>query len=170
MDNWIMQLTQADAAYIRVFQEILRYGVPALTALLLFLCIRPLLTFHREPEIWAWLILKDERRLPITHWESVIGRNKRSDVVMNVPTISRNHAVLTRYDDGSWTIADAGSKAGVYVNGKRIRIAALELDDVISICGIEMKLLPISRRQEINWQSCAPKHRTPSAALSAFCF
>ena len=117
-----MQLTQADAAYVRVFQEVLRYGVPALAAVLLILCIRPLLTFHREPEIWAWLVLKDERRLPITHWESVIGRNKRSDVVINIPTMSRNHAVLTRYDDGSWTIADTGSKAGVYVNGKRVRI------------------------------------------------
>ena len=165
MGNWITQFTQADAAYVRVFQEILRYGAPALTALLLFLCIRPLLTFHREPEIWAWLILKDERRLPITHWESVIGRSKRSDVVMNLPVISRNHAVLTRYDDGSWTIADAGSKTGVFVNGKRIHIAALDLEDVISIGGVEMKLLPISRRQEIKLAELRTKAAHPISSI-----
>ena len=161
-----MQLTQADAAYIRVFQEVLRYGIPALAAVLLFFCIRPLLTFHREAEIWAWLVLKDGRRLPITHWESVIGRNKRSDVVINIPTMSRNHAVLTRYDDGSWTIADAGSKAGVYVNGEKVSIAALELDDVISICGIEMKLLPISRRQEIKLAELRTKATHPISSIA----
>ena len=67
MENWIQMFTQADAAYVNVFQQILRYCGPLLVGLLLFLCIKPLLTFRREPEIWAWLVLSDERRLPITH-------------------------------------------------------------------------------------------------------
>ena len=166
MDNWIGALTKVDAAYVNVFQEILRYGAPALAALLLLRCIKPLLTFRREPEIWAWLILRDERRLPITHWESVIGRNKRSDVVIDIPTISRNHAVLTRYDDGSWTIADTDSKAGVYVNGEKVRIAALEPEDVISIAGVEMKLLPISRRQEIKLAQLRTKAAHPLNSIA----
>ena len=91
--------------------------------------------------------MADGKKIPITHWENIIGRHKRSDVVIDFPTVSRHHGVLTRYDDGSWTIADTGSKAGVYVNGKRVRIAALDLDDVISLCGIEMKLLPAFGRE-----------------------
>ena len=138
----------ADETYVLVFQAILRYLAPALIALLLFRCIRPLLTFRREPEIWAWLCLEDERKLPITHWENVIGRHRRSDVVVDVPTISRNHAVLTRYDDGSWTIADAGSKSGVFVNGRRVDIAPLDETDVITIGGVHMKILPMNKRQE----------------------
>lgn len=63
--------------------------------------------------------------------------------------MSRNHAVLTRYDDGSWTITDTDSKSGVQVNGRRIKISALEPEtDVISIGGVEMTLQPISHRQE----------------------
>ena len=166
MENWIQVFTQADAAYVNVFQQILRYCCPLLVGVLLFLCIKPLLTFRREPEIWAWLVLSDERRLPITHWESVIGRNKRSDVVIDVPAISRNHAVLTRYDDGSWTIADANSKGGIYVNGERVDIAALDPEDIIDIGGVKMKLLPISRRQEIKLAQLRTKGAHPLSSLA----
>ncbi len=149
MEQLLSVFSFADPTYMQVYQAILRYLAPLLAGLLLYRCIKPMVTFRREPEIWAWLVLKNGRRLPITHWESVIGRSKRSDVVMNIPTISRNHAVLTRYDDGSWTIRDIGSKAGVFVNGEKVSICPLELDDVINIGGVEMTLLPISRRQEI---------------------
>ena len=165
MADWLAAFSQADPTYMQVYQAILRYLAPLLAGLLLYRCIKPLLTFRREPEIWAWLMLKDERRLPITHWESVIGRSKRSDVVMNLPTISRSHAVLTRYDDGSWTISDAGSKGGVFVNGKKIDICPLDLDDVIKIGGVEMTLLPISRRQEIKLAELRTKAASPFTSL-----
>lgn len=165
MEELLSAFSQADPTYMQVFQAILRYLAPLLALLLLYRCIKPLLTFRREPEIWAWLMLKDERRLPITHWESVIGRSKRSDVVINVPSVSRNHAVLTRYDDGSWTIADAGSKAGVLVNGEKINICPLDVDDVINIGGVEMTLLPISRRQEIKLAELRTKAGSPVSSL-----
>ena len=166
MEDFLNVFTQADAIYYNVFTQILRYLAPILAALLLCRCIIPLLTFRREPEIWAWLMLPDGRRLPITHWESVIGRSKRSDVVVDVPTVSRNHAVLTRYDDGSWTIADAGSKSGVRVNGKKITITDVEPDDVINIGGVEMTLLPISRRQEIKLAELRTKAARPIGSIA----
>ena len=126
----------------------LRYCVPVLTALLLLRCALPLLTFRREPEIWAWLNMPDGNQIPITHWETVIGRSKGSDVTIELSTVSRNHAVLTRYDDGSWTITDAGSKGGTFVNGKNVQMCALEPGDRISIGGVEMRLQPITERQE----------------------
>lgn len=126
----------------------LRYAAPVLTVLLLLRCLLPLLTFRREPEIWAWLNMADGSQIPITHWETVIGRSKSADVVINFPTVSRNHSVLTRYDDGSWTISDAGSKSGTLVNGRRIEICALKNRDRISIGGVEMYLQPITEKQE----------------------
>jgi len=165
VEGLLSAFSQADPTLVQVYQAILRYFMPLLAALLLFLCIKPLLTFRREPEIWAWLILKDQRRLPITHWESVIGRSKRSDVVIDIPTVSRNHAVLTRYDDGSWTISDAGSKAGVRVNGKKVDIYPLDVEDVINIGGVEMTLLPISRRQEIKLAELRTKASNPVSSL-----
>ena len=134
--------------YAAFFIGMLRYVMPILGALILLRCAKPLMTFRREPEIWAWLNMKDGTQYPITHWESVIGRSKSSDVRIQVSTVSRNHAVLTRYDDGSWTIRDIGSKDGVYVNGKPVEICALGEQDKISIGGVEMRLQTITKRQE----------------------
>ena len=50
MENWILAFTQTEAAYVNVYQQILRYCLPVLVGFLLFLCIKPLLTFRREPE------------------------------------------------------------------------------------------------------------------------
>ena len=134
--------------YMHVYIGFLRYAAPILVVLLLFRCFRPLLTFRKEPEIWAWLMLSDGKKIPITHWENIIGRHKRCDVVIDFPTVSRNHGVLTRYDDGSWTITDTNSHGGIKVNGEPISIYALQPEDVIDIGGVEMMLVPISRKQE----------------------
>lgn len=165
MDVFFSTLQQVDITYFFVLQSIIRYVMPLLAGFLLYRCIRPLISFRREPEIWAWLCLEDDRKLPITHWESVIGRSKRSDIVIDIPTISRNHAVLTRYDDGSWTIADAGSKSGTLVNGENVEICPLEPEDVISIGGIEMTLQPISRRQEIRLSQLRTKAAHPISSV-----
>ena len=138
----------ADSTYVNVYIAIFRWAAPILAVLLLFRCLKPLMTFRREPEIWAWLCLEGDRKLPVTHWENVIGRHKRSDIVIDFPTVSRNHAVLTRYDDGSWSIQDTESKDGVLVNGTKVQFSALTSEDVITIGGVSMKLQPISAKQE----------------------
>ncbi len=133
--------------YYYVYTGALRYLMPILMFLLLLRCGKPLLSFRREPEIWGWLCLEGGKRLPVTHWETVIGRSKRSDITIDFPTVSRSHAVLTRYDDGSWTVTDADSKGGVLVNGKKVHIKALQEGDVINIGGVDMALEPISAKQ-----------------------
>ncbi len=148
MEQFLNSLQTAQDTYSNVLVGILRYGAPLLALFLLFRCLKPLLTFRREPEIWAWLCLSDGTKLPITHWESVIGRSKRSDIVIDEPTVSRSHGVLTRYDDGSWTVTDSDSSNGILVNGKKVKIRALTPKDIITIGGVEMRLEPISAKQE----------------------
>ena len=143
--NNLFSALPVDFAHVYIW--LLRLAAPVLAAIILIRCIKPLLTFRREPEIWAMLRMPDGNALPVTLWENVIGRSRWSDLVIDLPTISRNHAVLTRYDDGSWTITDAGSKGGVEVNGQKVRIAALEPQDTITIGGLDLYLEPITERQ-----------------------
>ena len=149
MEETLIALFADRAAIAGEYVDFLRLALPALTLLLLLRCCLPLLTFKREPEIWAWLNMSDGAQIPITHWENVLGRSKNCDVTINFPSVSRNHAVLTRYDDGSWTISDVGSKSGTFVNDRPVQICALKNTDRINIGGVEMQLQPITLRQEV---------------------
>ena len=133
---------------IAVFEQILRYLLPVLALLILGRCARSLLLFHKEPEVWAWLAAPNGERLPVTHWETLLGRAKSCDVVLDYPTISRSHAVLTRYDDGSWSVSDIGSKGGIEVNGVQTSMEVVGAEDTITLGGVPFQLIPITKKQE----------------------
>ncbi len=135
--------------YSDVLNAVLRWAAPAIVLILMLRCLLPLLTFPREPEIWGWLCMKNGEKHPITHWETIIGSGKNCDIVIDNAKVSKTHCVLTRYDDGSWTITDTDSSTGVKVNQKKRSIWALRPQDVICIGGVEMTLQPMTKKQEL---------------------
>lgn len=143
---WLAALAQQPFA--QQLSGALRYVFPVLAVWVLLRCGRSLLQFKKEPEIWAWLATPAGDRLPVTHWENLLGRGRGCDVQLEYPTISRQHAVLTRYDDGSWSVSDIGSKGGVEVNGEPVSFCALEFGDIISLGGVTFTLVPITKEQE----------------------
>ena len=157
MENLFQSIAGLPPDFAGVYVGILRFLAPALMILILIRSAKPLMSFRREPEIWGLVRLPDGSARPVTHWENVIGRDKNSDIIIELPTVSRNHAVLTRYDDGSWTISDAGSKGGVTVNGAKIDIWALEPGDVIGIGGLDVTLEPVSDRQAAKLEAMRTK-------------
>ena len=88
MDEIFQFLMEAKDAYVDVYFSFLRYAAPGLAFVLLWRCLKPLLSFKREPEIWAWLHMADGTQQPLTHWENVIGRSKSSDVRIDFSTVS----------------------------------------------------------------------------------
>ena len=69
-------------------------------------------------------------------------------MLLEYPTISRTHAVLTRYDDGSWSIFDCRSKSGTELNGEPVEFAEVKFGDVLSLGGVQFTLVPITAEQE----------------------
>lgn len=149
--------------FAQVFCTVWSFAAPALGLLILWRCVKPLLRFHREPETWAWLVMPDGQQLPVTHWENIIGRSKGCDIIVNISTISRNHAVLTRYDDGSWSLTDIGARGAVWVNGEQVDVCPINYGDVISLGGVEMVLAPTTA-EEIEEQKF---YRTKPAAIAS---
>ena len=164
MDSVLELLRGLPIDFANVYIALLRIIAPVLMGVILWRAGKPLLSFRKEPEIWAILRLEDGTTLPVTHWENIIGRHHKSDLVIDLPTISKNHAVLTRYDDGSWTITDTESTSGIRINGEQMDICALEPDDEIELGGLKMYLEPITAQQEERLAQL--RTRASSAAVS----
>ena len=131
------------------FTSIVRFVFPILALLILIRTIRSLLTVPCLPEVWAYLTLPNGAQEPLTHWENILGRGGNSDVILNYPVVSRQHAALIRSEDDTWTAYDLGSKGGVSVNGKEIDGAEqVRYGDVIALGGVETVLLPLSPEEK----------------------
>jgi len=76
----------------------------------------------------------DEERFSLNNGEYVLGRvssNVRDRVILgwitiNDPTVSRRHCIIN-VNDNDVIIADASSRNGTFVNGKRITGSAIPL-------------------------------------------
>jgi hypothetical protein len=64
------------------------------------------------------LLLLEGRRLVVGPAGVTLGRSRQSDVVLNDPNVSRNHAEI-RPRGGSWVLTDLGSTNGSRINGHR---------------------------------------------------
>ena len=128
--------------YRNVFLAVMRYAAPGMAVLLLLRCGGSLLFFRKQEIIWGYLSTKAGQQFPVCHWENLIGRSKRCDIRLELPTVSRNHAVLTRYDDGSWTVSNAHSCYGITVNGQMGDLFVLTDGDSLDIGGVEMTFTP----------------------------
>jgi GAF domain-containing protein len=61
----------------------------------------------------------------------VVGRAKSNNLVLDNPSISRQHAVVRATEDGRWQIIDRGAANGVKVNGEPVKEAYLQANDEI---------------------------------------
>lgn len=138
---------QGNARFSAALLDFLRFFLPFLAFWILFRCARSMLAFKRQPELWAWLDVNGEVSVPVTHWENMIGRSRRSDIVLNDPTVSRSHAVLIHHDDGSWSIHDVGSRGGLRINGQKADSSPLSYGDVVSLGTVECRLESLSNEE-----------------------
>src|SRR6266446_2842266 len=64
----------------------------------------------------------------------ILGRNQDCTIVLNVPAVSREHAVIRRIQ-GKFYIEDMKSRNGTFVNNKEVTTRSLLKDsDKIKIC------------------------------------
>jgi cell division protein FtsW (lipid II flippase) len=143
--NAIMHINEATAGfggdYLSYATMIIRYILPALAIIIVTRCIKSLLHERSEGEIWGQLRLENGTIIDLNYWENAIGRARASDVYIEYPTISRNHAALNRDDKGKWRIYDVDSKLGVVVNGRKIEGAdgyPVKSGDAIELGGVKL--------------------------------
>jgi len=146
-----------------------RYVLIIISLLIIFRCIRSMLSEHYEPEVWAYLNHNGQVH-SLTHWENIIGRAHNSDLRLSSRGVSRVAAVLRRSDKGEWRIYDIFSKGGVWVNGVKTGGKGLPVShgDQINIGGELLRFNDVSAEAKRNLEAhrTAAGHRvSPSITL-----
>ncbi|MGN0172837.1 MAG: FtsW/RodA/SpoVE family cell cycle protein [Acutalibacteraceae bacterium] len=145
-----------------IFVFAARIVLPVLCFLLIFGVVKDLLK-KRGKITLAKLVTANGLEFDINSVESIIGRSKICDVILNIPSISRRHAVITYSEDYGFKISS--------VYGTEIRVndtvideyAYFDFGDVIEIGRLQLKLIPA---EEIDiYSSSRPKKRGFSSAV-----
>ena len=94
-----------------------RFALPALGVAIAGVCALWLLRQRPQAPPEAFLLnTVNHDKLPLTRFESSLGRSKHCDLVLNYGSVSRFHAVIARRKQG-WVIIDTGSKGGTKLDG-----------------------------------------------------
>lgn len=104
-----------------VFLYALRILVPVLALIIVIKCFRSV-KLGRRPAAPVMMLeeVTTHARFPVLYWENSIGRSRSCDITLPDATMSRDHAVLMRREEG-WFIIDTNSKAGTFVNGTKLK-------------------------------------------------
>lgn len=136
------------AQLVQPISGLLQLLTPLLALFILIRCGRSLLRGKIEEEVWGYLVTADQSAYPLPHWENLIGRSSRCDVVLNFPTVSRSHAALIRDNAGQWQLHPLNAKNGVLLNGAPITEPEPVQDgDLFDMGGLVLAFLPANEEE-----------------------
>ena len=155
------------------------YGIPiALAVLIIMVLIILISTFQQKgakmPTVpaaalatfkpYAYLVVQDEKatRYPITNTTWRIGRTRDNELALQDKSVSRRHAEIHRYSNGTFIIFDVDSLNGVYVNDEKIKKKKLEEGDMVEIGDIIMRFTLFSSDYASDEDTAIQNTRTPS--------
>jgi hypothetical protein len=85
----------------------------------------------------AFLIVDGRRHVALDRPFMTIGRHIDNDIVVDAPTVSRQHAQL-RWRYGRFILYDLGSRGGTLVNGQPVTESVLQPGDVIVLSDVPL--------------------------------
>ena len=136
------------AQLVQPISGLLQLLTPLLALFILIRCGRSLLRGKIEEEVWGYLVTADQTAYPLPHWENLIGRSSRCDVVLNFPTVSRSHAALIRDNAGQWQLHPLNAKNGVLLTGAPITEPEPVQDgDLFDMGGLVLAFLPANEEE-----------------------
>lgn len=85
----------------------------------------------------AYLIIEGQQHLPLTKPLTSLGRSVDNDIVLDAPTVSRQHAQI-RWRYGRFVLYDLSSRGRTQVNNQPISEMVLQSGDVISLSSVKL--------------------------------
>jgi len=87
---------------------------------------------NTAPENILASLITAEKTYHLTKPRTSLGRRESNDIIVSNLAVSRNHAEIT-VDAGKFLLKDLSSRNGVYLNGKLIKNAEINNNDIISL-------------------------------------
>ena len=85
----------------------------------------------------AYLIVDGQRHVPLTKPVISLGRHIDNDVVLDIPTVSRQHAQL-RWRYGRFILYDVSNRGRTQVNNQSVNETVLHSGDVIGLSDVKL--------------------------------
>jgi pSer/pThr/pTyr-binding forkhead associated (FHA) protein len=85
----------------------------------------------------AYLIVDGQRHVPLNKPVISLGRNIDNDVVLDAPTVSRQHAQI-RWRYGRFILYDVSNRGRTQVNNQTVNEMVLQSGDVISLSDVKL--------------------------------
>lgn len=137
----------------------IRVLIPIISIIIIFRCFISMQKGRRREE--PVVILEDmvtHNVIPVLYWENSIGRSRSCDIALSDSTVSRDHAVMMRRENG-WFVSDTGSKSGTYVNAKKVKEPKQIMPgDVIAVGSTALMFKRTSDTRKIKKRKYAPRH------------
>ncbi len=144
---------------INVILFTIRIIIPLVSIIVIVKCLLSLKKGRRREE--PVVILEDmvtHKAIPVLYWENSIGRSKSCDIVLSDSTVSRDHAVMMRRENG-WIVSDTDSRSGTYVNGTKVKGSRQIMPgDVIAVGSTALMLKRTSDTRKFKKHKYTPRH------------
>ena len=92
------------------YTTVVRFVFPLLALMILVGAIRSLWKVKHPDEVWGYLVLRTGERLPITHWEHIIGRAPSCDIRRYRVSTPRSSARMTAAGRYTTSVPRAASR------------------------------------------------------------
>lgn len=134
-----------NSSLLSTLMLLIRFITPCIALFVLWRCYTSFRKGQRRKD--PVIMLEDAATgaaFPVLYWENSIGRSKSCDIVIPDDSVSRDHAVLMRREEG-WFVSDTDSHLGVRVRGKKISEPTLvQIGDKIKIGPVTLILKNIT--------------------------
>ena len=144
-----------------VFMQYSGRILAALAAWIVLRCARSMLAADDAPEVWAYLSPPKGERIPVAHWECLVGRSGGADAVIDDPAAAGTHALLQRSSAGGWSVTDLSRGTGVLLNGRAVEgTAPIKSGDRLRIGKTTLRFTA----QDVPRRDSPPRRRPASSA------
>jgi DNA-binding winged helix-turn-helix (wHTH) protein len=105
------------------------------------------------PALLTARLLWEDRLIPLSPGENVLGRDEDVNVRVDAPSVSRRHALITIAAGKPASIEDLGSKNGTWVGGRRLEGGPTPLTDGVALRLGKIELLFLDSKEKGSTQT-----------------